>query len=361
MFGTVVSTGNAFRAPLLSVRLDSGNEIVLSEDSYRNIDHGYAVTIHKSQGATVDRTLVLASGMMDRHLTYVSMTRHRHRADLYAAREDFRPEREDRSRIDYAKGITGELVETGVTKFRSWDEDTNDTPYADLKVEGGKVHRLRGVGLPAALSAAELQRGYGHASQGWRRDRVGKIAVPDAQGGERRFEERTVERNVWTARLHEATGVRRKSIEGESHTPELFRQLAKRLGRSGAKTTTLDFAGEAGYQAHVRDFARRRGIDTLAGIVAGTGAGARRQLAWLSQKRQQVAMLWERAGAALGLAIDQERKVFIMRGNPKDSPCRIRQPGCPWIEILRVRPGSGRLTISGRAGKPAPYRRCLLL
>ncbi len=58
MFGTVVSTGNALRAPLLSVRLDSGGEIVLSEDSYRNIDHGYAVTIHKSQGATVDRTLV---------------------------------------------------------------------------------------------------------------------------------------------------------------------------------------------------------------------------------------------------------------------------------------------------------------
>ncbi|MFB8339748.1 Ti-type conjugative transfer relaxase TraA [Brucella cytisi] len=310
MFGTVVSTGNAFRAPLLSVRLDSGSEIVLSEDSYRNIDHGYAVTIHKSQGATVDRTLVLASGMMDRHLTYVSMTRHRHRADLYAAREDFRPEREDRSRIEYAKGITGELVETGVTKFRSWDEDTNDTPYADLKVEGGRVHRLRGVGLPAALSAAGASKGDTVTLRNDGVETVSvKIAVPDAQGGERCFEERTVERNVWTARLHEVTDIRRKSIEGESHTPELFRQLARRLGRSGAKTTTLDFAGEAGYQAHVRDFARRRGIDTLAGIVAGTGAGARRQLAWLSQKRQQVAMLWERAGAALGLAIDRERKV----------------------------------------------------
>ncbi len=159
MFGTVVSTGNALRAPLLSVRLDSGGEIVLSEDSYRNIDHGYAVTIHKSQGATVDRTLVLASGMMDRHLTYVSMTRHRHRADLYAAREDFRPEREDKAPVDHAKGITGELVETGVTKFRPGDEGTNDTPYADLKVEGGKIHRLRGVSLPAALSAAGASKG----------------------------------------------------------------------------------------------------------------------------------------------------------------------------------------------------------
>ncbi|OIS94928.1 Ti-type conjugative transfer relaxase TraA [Brucella cytisi] len=349
MFGTVVSTGNAFLAPLLSVRLDSGNEIVLSEDSYRNIDHGYAVTIHKSQGATVDRTLVLASGMMDRHLTYVSMTRHRHRADLYAAREDFRPEREDRSRIDYAKGITGELVETGVTKFRSWDEDTNDTPYADLKVEGGKVHRLRGFGLPAALSAAGASKGD---TVTLRKDGVEtvsvKIAVPDAQGGERRFEERTVERNVWTARLHEATGVRRKSIEGESHTPELFRQLAKRLGRSGAKTTTLDFAGEAGYQAHVRDFARRRGIDTLAGIVAGTGAGARRQLAWLSQKRQQVAMLWERAGAALGLAIDQERKVFYHERQSERFP--MQNPTAR-MSVDRNSPGSPRTRPTDNIGQ----------
>ncbi|MCR5944053.1 Ti-type conjugative transfer relaxase TraA, partial [Ochrobactrum sp. XJ1] len=312
MFGTVVSTGNAFRAPLLSVRLDSGSEIVLSEDSYRNIDHGYAVTIHKSQGATVDRTFVLASGMMDRHLTYVSMTRHRHRADLYAAREDFRPGpgREDRAPVDHAKGITGELVETGVTKFRPGDEDTNDTPYADLQVEGGKVHRLRGAGLPAALSAAGASKGD---TVTLRKDGVEtvkvKIAVPDAQGGERHFEERTVERNVWTARLHETIDVRHKRVASESHTPELFRQLAKRLGRSGAKTTTLDFAGEAGYQAHVRDFARRRGIDALAEVMAETGARARRQLAWLAQKRWQVAMLWERAGAALGLAIDQERKV----------------------------------------------------
>ncbi|WKT93342.1 Ti-type conjugative transfer relaxase TraA [Brucella anthropi] len=350
MFGTVVSTGNAFRAPLLSVRLDSGSEIVLSEDSYRNIDHGYAVTIHKSQGATVDRTFVLASGMMDRHLTYVSMTRHRHRADLYAAREDFRPGpgREDRAPVDHAKGIIGELVETGVTKFRPGDEDTNDTPYADVKVEGGKVHRLWGAGLPAALSAAGASRGD---MVTLRKDGVEtvkvKIAVPDAQGGERHFEERTVERNVWTAKLHEATDVRRKSIEGESHTPELFRQLARRLGRSGAKTTTLDFAGEAGYQAHVRDFARRRGIDTLAEVMAETGARARRQMAWLAQKRQQVANLRERAGAAPGFAMDRERHVSC--GDNHCENLAVQNPASP-APVGRTLVGSFRSRLPDHDG-----------
>src|ERR1019366_6406021 len=56
---------------------------------YAAVDHGYATTIHKAQGATVDRAYVLASGTMDRHLTYVAMTRHRDEVQLYASREEF--------------------------------------------------------------------------------------------------------------------------------------------------------------------------------------------------------------------------------------------------------------------------------
>src|SRR5208283_3000160 len=57
---------------------------------YAAVDHGYATTIHKSQGATVDRAYVLSSGGMDRHLTYVAMTRHREEATLYAGRDEFK-------------------------------------------------------------------------------------------------------------------------------------------------------------------------------------------------------------------------------------------------------------------------------
>ena len=56
---------------------------------YQAIDHGYATTIHKNQGATVDRSYVMASGTMDRHLTYVAMTRHRDGVQLYAAQDEF--------------------------------------------------------------------------------------------------------------------------------------------------------------------------------------------------------------------------------------------------------------------------------
>jgi len=92
MLGTVERVGPG----RLDVRLDSakgpgqGRAVSVSMADYAAVDHGYATTIHKAQGATVDRTHVLASGTMDRHLTYVAMTRHRETVTLYADRKEFK-------------------------------------------------------------------------------------------------------------------------------------------------------------------------------------------------------------------------------------------------------------------------------
>ena len=64
--------------------------VSVSVGDYAAIDHGYATTIHKSQGATTDRAFVLASPTMDRHLAYVAMTRHRDTVRLYAGRDEFK-------------------------------------------------------------------------------------------------------------------------------------------------------------------------------------------------------------------------------------------------------------------------------
>ena len=56
---------------------------------YAHIDHGYAATVHKNQGVTVDHAHVLATPGMDRHLAYVAMTRHRHGLTLHWSREAF--------------------------------------------------------------------------------------------------------------------------------------------------------------------------------------------------------------------------------------------------------------------------------
>src|SRR3954462_13608454 len=82
----------------LTVRLDGADRSAVSFDlkDYAHVDHGYAATIHKAQGVTVDRAHVLASSSMDRHAAYVGLTRHREGVELHWAREDLR----DRAGLD---------------------------------------------------------------------------------------------------------------------------------------------------------------------------------------------------------------------------------------------------------------------
>lgn len=61
--------------------------LTFSPNNYAAIDHGYATTIHKSQGVTVDNAFILSSKTMDRHLIYVALTRHKQQARLYGDNE----------------------------------------------------------------------------------------------------------------------------------------------------------------------------------------------------------------------------------------------------------------------------------
>ncbi|MFE3839497.1 AAA family ATPase, partial [Pseudogemmobacter sonorensis] len=73
----------------MSVRTDDGRSISFDLKDYDRIDHGYAATIHKAQGMTVDRTHVLATPGMDAHGSYVALSRHRDGMDLHFGRDDF--------------------------------------------------------------------------------------------------------------------------------------------------------------------------------------------------------------------------------------------------------------------------------
>ncbi|AJA09243.1 conjugal transfer protein TraA [Sphingopyxis fribergensis] len=73
----------------IGVLLDDGRSIAFDLKDYAHVDHGYAATIHKAQGMTVDRVHVLATPGLDRHSAYVAMSRHRQSVDLHYGRDDF--------------------------------------------------------------------------------------------------------------------------------------------------------------------------------------------------------------------------------------------------------------------------------
>src|SRR5690606_28392522 len=71
--GTVTSVSVA----RMAVMLDDGQSVAFDTKDYAQIDHGYATTIHKAQGMTVDRVHVLVTPGLDRHSAYVALSRHR--------------------------------------------------------------------------------------------------------------------------------------------------------------------------------------------------------------------------------------------------------------------------------------------
>jgi Ti-type conjugative transfer relaxase TraA len=76
-------------AQSMTVQTDDGRSVRFDFKDYNRIDHGYAATIHKAQGMTVDRTHVLATPGMDAHASYVALSRHRDGLELHYGRDDF--------------------------------------------------------------------------------------------------------------------------------------------------------------------------------------------------------------------------------------------------------------------------------
>ncbi|MDX1207099.1 Ti-type conjugative transfer relaxase TraA [Sinorhizobium medicae] len=221
MLGTVehVEAGGLGSGPRIIAQLDgrNGDSVSIPMESYQAIDHGYATTIHKNQGATVDRAYVLASGTMDRHVTYVAMTRHRVGVQLYAGMDEF---------TDRKAGV---LVEHGVAPYEH-TEGKGRSYFVTLENAAGERHTTWGVDLERAMKEAAPEIG---ATISLKHTGSESVRLPDGL---------TVERHSWKVQ----------------DTGELvWHQLESRLSRSGAKETTLDYA---------RDFAERRGIVEAFGV-----------------------------------------------------------------------------------------------
>ena len=73
------------------VRLDGDEQrqIVFDTRDYKHLEHGFASTVHKAQGRTVDDVVVYAGKYWDRELAYVAMSRQRESVQLHWDKETF--------------------------------------------------------------------------------------------------------------------------------------------------------------------------------------------------------------------------------------------------------------------------------
>lgn len=103
----------AIKGGNFSVMLDGEKNHAVNVDlrEYDHLDHGYAATIHKGQGVTVDKAYVLVSKYFDRHLTYVACTRHRENLQLFAHQSEFK------NKQDFYRTISRERSKTMAVDF----------------------------------------------------------------------------------------------------------------------------------------------------------------------------------------------------------------------------------------------------
>jgi hypothetical protein len=119
----------------LTVRLDGPGQaegkiapvVTFSLRDYAHLDHGYAATIHKAQGVTVDRTHVLASQHMDRHAAYVALTRHREGVSLHYGQDEFSDTRE------LARVLGRERRKDTTLDYRAEPEPDHVAAYAERR------------------------------------------------------------------------------------------------------------------------------------------------------------------------------------------------------------------------------------
>ena len=157
----------------LAVRLDGADrrEVRFDLKDYAQIDHGYASTIHKSQGVTVDHGHLLASDGLDRHAAYVGMSRHRETLAVHYGADDFKDrdqlartlgrERAKDTTLDYGDAFAERrgLVRS---EIRVSPDLAKSPARASSRFAGFKpkpaMDRLAGDRAPAPAPAAALQR-----------------------------------------------------------------------------------------------------------------------------------------------------------------------------------------------------------
>ncbi|WP_058602474.1 Ti-type conjugative transfer relaxase TraA [Aureimonas ureilytica] len=147
---------------------DRAEPVAITREGYNNIDHGYAMTIHKSQGSTYDRVHVVAGAMMDAQLSYVSLSRHREDVTFHIPLDVFtRPGAEQLATPDQAMNrLSRETLKDTSIDFRKTPDYAEARQALDARIAlaaspAGRFETfLEQRGLPHPSEVLEQVKAY---------------------------------------------------------------------------------------------------------------------------------------------------------------------------------------------------------
>jgi hypothetical protein len=170
--GTVTAVEEPSRS--LRVALDRHDQEVVLPASYledRNVTHGYAMTVHKSQGMTAARTYVLGTRELYAELGYTALSRHQQSCRFYLNAGEAPAEQLELEVAGEQRDQTLTRIERALGRSRAQelaldvherDADLTRLPDTELTERGGRLDELLASYPQAARDADrhadELQR-----------------------------------------------------------------------------------------------------------------------------------------------------------------------------------------------------------
>jgi len=295
--GTVVTSerGLVFlvdqEAQRLVAKMDDGREQVFERDEIgaTQLAHGYATTVHRSQGATTGRAHVYEDGG-GRELAYVAMSRAKEHTHVYVAADDLDVAREDLGRAWQRE------------RRWSWAIDTGTPEINGPEINGKEVEAREPASLRRRALVAERA--------------TYKAAFPVDLSEERR--QATSERAAAVRQLE-----RLRLDQGRTAGGELG-QVAGEL--SVARLHRL--ANERA--AHDKDLSRkfRRGARHLAEAAAHKERAAEERVAGLfAAEERRLAEALDRADRKLGALVEKDAERGRWLEKHPEVPGRLREIG----------------------------------
>jgi Ti-type conjugative transfer relaxase TraA len=192
----------------MAVQLDDGRSVAFDVKDYNQVDHGYAATIHKAQGMTVDRAYVLATPGMDSHTAYVALSRHRDSVALSYGQDDFA----DQGRL--VRTLSRERGKDMASDYA--DRDVSERAFAERR---GITFRERVVEVVRAVPA-KTREAFERIARSLAATVEPAVPVQDAAVADRVANRVTVERH---ARAVDAILTAQR--EGRSADPAMLDEL----------------------------------------------------------------------------------------------------------------------------------------
>ncbi|MGH9190967.1 MAG: AAA family ATPase [Acidimicrobiales bacterium] len=311
------------RTQTLTMATDGGRRVILRGEALdtEHLDHGYALTVHREQGATADRTHYLADGG-GRELTYVAMSRARGPSNVHAVAENLDQAIEDithdwsldRNQQWIARTATAVGLDRAI---RTLPEDP-DARRARLLVELDALERHAPPDVAAELTAARADL------DGLRRSR------DDLTRGSGRWQHTSAGRAV-----RQLNQLRRERQHAEHWMglPHVARRERYRWRRIAVSAARAEGRAEQARKTHTKPLVQRldRKIAHVERRVAELHGEARFRLGWLAEhpvlarriedRRRELQRLDDPIGVEL-----QERLEALLEPSLDHTPATAERP-----------------------------------